>query len=398
MKNVLRIAGLVAATTLLGACGVFGDKDEQLLPLELEDIDETINVRRIWSAKVGGDSEFLRLALRPIGDGNRIYAASHDGRVSAFDPATGSVLWRTELKAELSAGPGAGEGHLAVLTKDGVAVLLNAADGSEVWRADVEGESLARPLIKDDRVVVQTIDNLLQGLSLFDGRSLWSVQQSTPVLTVRGSSSPVAIGAAVIAGFDSGRLVAAELDSGAIIWESMLSPPQGSSDLDRLSDIDGELAVVGQDIYAVGYQGRMAALAAESGQVLWSREVSSLEGVTADWNSVYTTRDTGEVVSMTRRNGTEIWRDASLLRREPTLPVPFGTTVVVGDLEGYVHFFSTIDGQPVARKKLGGSAISSDPYVMANRLYVQSDGGKLSAYVIVDERPQRAQPDVADET
>jgi outer membrane protein assembly factor BamB len=398
VKNLLRIAGLVAATTLLSACGLFGDKEEELLPLELEDIEEVVNVRKIWTAKVGGKSEFLRLALRPVGDGNRIYAASHDGIVSAFDPETGRVQWRTDLDVALSAGPGAGEGYVVVAARDGMAILLNASDGSEVWRADIEGESLARPLINNDRVVVQTIDNLLQGLSLFDGRSLWSIQQSTPVLTVRGSSSPVAIGTTVIAGFDSGRLVAAELDSGEIIWESMLSPPKGRSDLDRLSDIDGELAVVGQDLYATGYQGRMAALASESGQVLWSREVSSFEGVAADWNSVYTVRDTGEIVAMTRRNGTESWRNASLLRREPTLPVPFGTTVVVGDLEGYIHFFNTIDGEPVAREKLGRSAISSDPYVMSNRVFVQNDGGQLGAYVIVDERPERAQPDVADET
>ena len=399
MKNVVRIAGLVVATMLLGACGVFGgDEEEELVPLELEDIDEIVKVRKVWSAKVGGDAEFLRLALRPVGDGNRIYAAGPDGTVSAFDPETGRVLWRTDLDTPLTAGPGAGEGHVAVATKDGAAILLNAEDGSEIWRANIAGESLARPLIKDDRVVVQTIDNLLQGLSLFDGRSLWSIQQSTPVLTVRGSSSPVAIGSTVIAGFDSGRLVAAELDSGEIIWESMLSPPQGRSDLDRLADIDGDLAVVGQDLYATGYQGRMAALASESGQILWSREVSSFEGVSADWNSVYTVRDTGEVIGMTRRNGTEIWRNASLLRREPTLPVPFGTTVALGDLEGYIHFFNTIDGEPVAREKLGKAAISSPPYVMANRLYVQSDGGQLGAYVIVDERPQRSQPDVADET
>ena len=79
------------------------------------------------------------------------------------------------------------------------------------------------------------------------------------------------------------------------------------------------------------------------------------------------------------------------------MPVPFGTTVVVGDLEGYIHFFSTIDGEPAARERLGGSAISSDPFVIANRLYVQSESGELAAYVIVDDRPQRSQPDVADD-
>ena len=398
MTRISRIAGLIAATMLVAGCSLFSDKDEALEPMELVDIDETVKIRKVWSAKLGGDSEYLLLALRPTGDGSRIYAASHDGKVSAFDPETGKLAWRTDLDIDLSAGPGTGEGYLAVVASDGFAILLDAANGTEVWRVDVDAESLARPLIKNEVVVIKTIDNRMQGLSLFDGRQRWSVQQSTPALTMRGSSSPVAIGNTVVAGFDSGYLVAAELDTGSIAWEALLSPPQGRSDLDRLSDIDGELAVVGQDLYAVGYHGRLAAMAGESGQVLWSREVSSYEGVAADWNSLYTVRDEGEIVAMTRRNGTESWRNASLLRREPTLPIPFGTTVVVGDLEGYIHFFSTVDGEPVAREKLGGAAISSDPLVMANRLYIQTDGGELGAYVIVDERPKRSQPDVSDET
>lgn len=398
MNKALRVAGLISATLLVGACSLFSDKDESLEPVELVDIDETIEVRKIWSARLGDSTDFLRLALRPDGDGSRIYAAGADGRVSAFDPESGDLIWRTDLEIDLSAGPGVGEGHVAVMAKDGFAILLDAASGAERWRVRIDAESLARPLIKDESVIIQTIDNRLQSLSLFDGRVRWSIQQSTPPLTIRGTSSPVAIGTMVVAGFDSGRLVAAELDSGTIVWEAMLSPPQGRSDLDRLSDIDGAMAVVGQDLYAAGYQGRLASIAGESGQLLWSREISSFEGVSADWNSLYTTRDTGEIVAMTRRAGTESWRNDSLLRREPTLPVPFGTTVVVGDLEGYIHFFNTIDGEPAAREKLGGSAISSDPFVIANKLYIQNEAGNLAAYVIVDDRPQRSQPDVADES
>jgi outer membrane protein assembly factor BamB len=260
----------------------------------------------------------------------------------------------------------------------------------------VAGESVSRPLIVNDTVIVQTIDNRLQALSLFNGRPRWSVQRDRPTLTMRGSASPVAVGGAIIAGFDSGRLVAVDLESGAVGWDILLSPPQGRSDLDRLSDIDGALAVVGQDVYATGYQGRLAALASESGQVLWSRDISSYEGVAADWNSVYTIRDEGELIALTRRNGNEIWRNDSLLRREPTLPIPFGTTVVVGDLEGYIHFFNAIDGAAVARRKLGSKAITSDPYVMANRLFVQSDSGELGAYVISEDRPKRKPPEATD--
>lgn len=397
MNTALRTIGLIAAGLLLSSCGLFGDKDEELKPMELVRIDESVKIKRIWSAKIGGKSEFLRVALRPAGDGNRIYAASQDGNVSAFDPESGDQIWRNKLDIELTSGPGVGEGYVVVAAKDGYAILLDAATGEERWRADIAGESLALPLIKGQTVIIQTIDNRVQALSVFDGRSRWSIVQSSPALTMRGSSSPVIAGNTVIAGFDSGRLVAADLDTGTTIWETMLSPPQGRSDLDRLSDIDGAMAIVGQDLYASGYQGRLASLAAESGQVLWNRDISSYEGVAADWTSIYTVQDDGEIVALGRNNGAETWRNGSLLRREPTLPIPFGTTVVVGDLEGYLHFFSTIDGEAVARVHLGGAAITSDPMVMANRLYVQSDSGQIAAYVLVDDRPQRSAPDIADD-
>ena len=397
MKKAVRIIGLIAAGSLLASCGLFGDEDEELEPMELVDIDQVIKVKKVWSAKVGGKSEFLRVALRPASDGSRIYAASYDGNVTAYDPESGNRVWRNELDIELTAGPGVGEGYLVVVAKDGFAVLLDKSTGEEMWRADIAGESLAKPLIKGESVIIQTIDNRLQALSVFDGRSRWSIVQTSPALTMRGSSSPVLVGNSVIAGFDSGRLVAADIDDGTIIWESLLSPPKGRSDLDRLSDIDGSMAVVGQDLYASGYQGRLAAIASESGQILWNREISSYEGVAADWTSLYTVRADGEIIALGRQNGNESWRNGSLLRREPTLPVPFGTTVVVGDLEGYLHFFNTIDGEAVARVRLGGAAITADPFVMANRLYVQSDSGQLAAYTLVDDRPKRDAADDAED-
>ena len=397
MKKALRIIGLIAAGSLLASCGLFGDEDEELEPMELVDIDQVVKVKKIWGSKVGGKSEFLRVALRPASDGSRIYAASYDGNVIAYDPESGSQVWRTELDIELTAGPGVGEGYLVVVAKDGFAVLLNTSTGEEMWRADIAGESLAKPLIKGNSVIVQTIDNRIQALSVFDGDSRWSIVQTSPALTMRGSSTPVNVGNTVIAGFDSGRLVCADIDNGTIIWESLLSPPKGRSDLDRLSDIDGSMAVVGQDLYASGYQGRLAAIAAESGQILWNREISSYEGVAADWTSVYTVSDNGEIVALGRQNGNESWRNGSLLRREPTLPVPFGTTVVVGDLEGYLHFFNTIDGEAVARVRIGGGAITADPFVMANRLFVQSDSGQLVAYVLVEDRPKRTAAENAED-
>lgn len=398
MRNTWRIVSLTVAALLLASCGLFGDKDEEVEPKELVDFKSTLKIKRLWSKKVGGESEFLLVGLRPVGDGSRIYAASHDGNVTALNPETGKASWKTKLDVEISAGPAVGGGVVVVVTQDGYVVVLHAASGEEQWRTYIGGEALAQPLINDDMIVVQTIDNRLRGLSKFDGKLRWELGQTVPALTIRGASSPLLVGSLVVAGFDNGRLLAVDAESGDIEWDSMLSLPTGRSDLARLSDIDGALAVVGQDVYAAGYQGRLAGLAAESGQVLWSRELSTHLGLAADWTSIYTARDGGEIVSLVRSNGTDNWRNDSLLRRDPTLPVPFHTTVVVGDFEGYLHFFSNIDGAPVARVRYGKNAISSTPVVVASRLYVQSDNGSVAAFEVVDERPKRAAPDISDES
>ncbi len=393
MNCAVRYSLLIVAVLAMSACSK--DDEIELEPAKLVDIQTTINIKKLWSAKLGGDAEFLRVNLRPAGDGNRIYAASRDGKVSAFQPETGKRDWQTELDVELSAGPGVGEGLVAVGTADGMLIVLDAKTGTERWRANLKGETLSAPVMAGDLVIVVTIDNRLHALSALDGNERWVVEQSTPRLTLRGSATPAIVGNMVIAGFDNGRLLAVDLDSGNVVWDSMLAPPSGRSDLERLSDIDGRISIVGQDVYASGYHGRIVAIAAESGQVLWAREISSYVGVAADWTNVYTTNDEGEVIAFFRRNGTESWRQDSLLRREPTLPVAFHTTVAVGDLEGYLHFFSVIDGAPVARLRMGKAAISTSPVVVADRLYVQSDSGSIAAYAVQQPKPQRNAPDIA---
>ena len=393
MNLAVRYSALIVAALAVSACSK--DDEIKLEPAKLVDIQTTIDIKKLWSAKLGENAEFLRVNLQPAGDGNRIYAASRDGNVSAFHPETGKRDWQTELGTELSAGPGVGEGLVAVGTADGLIIVLEANTGIERWRVNLKGETLSAPVMSGDLVIVATIDSRLHALRALDGNELWVVEQSTPLLTMRGSATPAISGNTVIAGFDNGRLLAVDLDTGNIVWDAMLVPPTGRSDLERLSDVDGRISVVGQDVYASGYQGRVAALAAESGQVLWAREISSYVGVAVDWSNVYTTNDAGEIVALFRRNGTESWRQDSLLRREPTLPVAFHTTVAVGDLEGYLHFFSVIDGVPVARLRMGKQAISSSPVVIADRLYVQSDSGDIAAYAVQEPKRQRNAPDIA---
>ncbi len=396
MSRMMRLLGIALLCMAIGGCSIFGGKDEELPPKELTDFKRSLDVRKVWSTKVGKGSELLRISLMPAGDGKRVYAASYDGKVSAFDPESGKLAWRRELEVSLSSGPGVGNGLVVVAGPDGDVVALRGEDGSEAWRTNVVGESLASPLVRNDVVVVYTINGVLRALSALDGSERWLIEQSSPALTLRGSATPLIVGTSVVAGFDNGRLIAASLTDGVTEWEAMMSPPSGRSDLERLADVDGYMATVGQDIYAAGYQGRVASLAAESGQVLWAREISTYAGIAADWNNVYIVADNGELIAL-RRSGADLWRQDALLRRHPTAPVAFNNTVVVGDFEGYVHFFNNEDGTTVARMRAGNGMFSGAPVVVGTRLIVQSEDGRLTAFAVTQpKRPGNAE-DVAEE-
>ena len=398
MKPASRLLAWLVVLAMMGGCSLFGGKDDEieLEPALLLEFEETLPVKRVWSTKVGKGTEFLRLSLMPAGDGSRVYSASYDGVVSAFEAESGRRVWSTKLGDELTAGPGLGEDLLIVASREGDIVCLRAEDGVELWRTNIDGESVSVPIVRNDIVVVVTNDGILRGMSAFDGSLRWSIEQSLPALTLRGASVPVVVGTSVVSGFDNGRLLAASLNDGIVEWESVLSPPSGRSDLERLADVDGAIASVGQDVYAAGYQGRVAALAAESGQILWAREVSTHAGIGADWDRIYTVTGDGELVAMARRNGNDEWRQAGLLRRQPTTPVPFNTAVAVGDFEGYVHFFDSADGKPVARRRVGKGMISGAPIVVAGRLYVQNESGELAAFEV--EQPEAPTPDDGDAT
>jgi outer membrane protein assembly factor BamB len=397
VSRIKHLFAISLTLLVLAGCGIFGDKDKELPPTELVKFEQTLDLKKVWSTKLGKGSELLRLSLIPAGDGTRIYAASVNGVVSAFDPVSGKRQWTNELKIDLSSGPGVGEGLAVVTGRDGYVVALNAADGSERWRTYVIGESLSVPLVTDEGVVIYTTDGRLRLLSLFNGTESWTMEQDAPVLTLRGAATPIIVGSTVMVGFDNGRLIALRLDNGNTEWEAMMSPPSGRSDLERLADVDGRLQVVGQDVYASGYQGRVASLAAESGQVLWSREISTYVGIGADWNNIYVADDTGEIIALKRQNGDDAWRSDLMIRREPSTPTAFDLTVAVGDFDGYVHFFSSLDGHPVARVRVGKGKISGAPVVIGDRLYVQSESGALDVFEVKHPKPNDSAPPIAEE-
>ena len=386
--------GLTMAIVVLGAgsAACSRDQDTSEPPAELQVFEERIDVRRVWSARVGRAAERLRLGLSPATDGARIYVGSHDGQVAAFDAQTGRRQWQTRTGLPLSAGPAYGDEILAFGTTDGDLIALDAATGDELWRRAVGSEVLAPPAIGNAVVALRSVDGRLRGYSVNDGRELWSVEQSVPALTLRGNTAPLVSGGAVVAGFDNGRLGAYEIDNGDPLWEIIMAAPSGRTELERLVDISAGLRVVGNDVFAVGYHGRAIGIQLETGLVLWQQEVSSYSGLGVDLSSVYVTDEFSELVALDRGAGTPRWRQNALRLRDVTAPSPYANTIVVGDFEGYLHWIDPADGSFLARERVSNGPITAAPLVLGTSLFAQAEDGTVAAYAVQFEEPEPPEP------
>ncbi|HRP34561.1 MAG TPA: outer membrane protein assembly factor BamB [Gammaproteobacteria bacterium] len=365
---------------VLGGCGIFGSKEEPIEPpAELTDIEPVLTVRKAWDTRVGSGSELLNLALRPAVEGGRVYAAGRNGRVHALDLETGRSQWTVRTELALSAGPTVGHGLVLVGGTGGMLVALAMDDGAERWRSQLAGEVLAPPAVSPTVVVVRTVDGRLHGLSAADGRELWMVEQQPPRLTLRGTSAPTIAGNVVVTGFDTGRIGAYLLQDGEAQWENVIAVGRGRTEIERLADVDATPQVIGQDLYAVSYGGRLANLAIESGQILWTAEMSSYNGLSLDWTSVYVAAADGEVVALNRSSGAELWRQGALRMRRLTAPTPVGQSVVVGDFEGWLHWLDAFTGAIQARYRAGKAAIVTAPVSGGELLIVQDEDDRVYA-------------------
>ena len=373
---------------LLGGCTAVGDQfttfmggeDNAKPPTPLTDIVQQVEIKKVWDKNTGSGTDEQYLKLLPVYYQDRLFVADNDGEVMAIDAATGKVIWEEDTDSPITGGPGAGENVVLVGTGKAEVIALAVDTGEILWRTRVTSEVLSEPKISGNIVIVKTIDGKITGLNAGTGERLWLYDRSVPALTLRGTSSPVIEADLIIAGFDEGRLAAIELLTGKPVWETRVALGSGRSELDRMVDIDSEPVISNGIIYVATFQGRVAALALDSGRILWTREVSSYAGLCVDNKAVYITDDNSEIWALDKLTGASIWKQDKLAARAITAPQNFGNMIAVGDLEGYIHWLDKSTGEIVARKQSSDSKIIAAPVAVNNMLYTYAIDGVLGAY------------------
>lgn len=382
----LTISALLVLGGGLSACTAFNDVKTNLSesifgaepanpPVELEDIKSSYETRVVWSTDVGAPGRFT---YAPVLADNLIYAVNAEGAVMQLSAENGKIQWKTELDEPISSSVGLGGGLILAGTSKGHLYALNV-NGKKLWNAILSSEIQGQPRYHEGTVIVRTSDHHIYGIDAADGRRKWIYERATPSLSLKNQAGIVVDGGAVYAGFPGGKLIAIRADNGKLLWEATVAQPKGVTEIERIADITSLPFVDGPMVYVVAYQGKVAGVDRQRGQVAWSRDISSYVGLTVDNSKIYLSHTIGSVYSLDNTNGKTFWRQGNLGYRNLTIPLPLSNVVAVGDLEGYVHLLSQDDGSFVGRTQLGSKPIMSLVANGNNQFLAQSRDGNLYA-------------------
>ncbi|GMU42227.1 MAG: outer membrane protein assembly factor BamB [Xanthomonadales bacterium] len=371
---------VVAAGLLAGCSGDSAKKENIEPPTPLVDFQATVAVDRLWSSSIGDGAGVTGASLVPAVAGGRVYFASSDGRLAAHDAASGRRLWSVETELAFGGGPGADAAMVVAGTLDGLVIAFDAQAGGELWRERVSSEVITAPVVVGELIVVTSNDGRTRALRSKDGGQVWAIDRGVPMLSLRGNATPLVADNLVVVGAANGTVSGIALGDGKSLWEQRIGIGEGRTDLERMIDVDGRLAALDGDLYVVGYESGAQALTLEGGRTLWQREMSSVAGLVAAKDGVYVVAADGTIWAIDRRTGGALWKNEALLHRMLSAPVLMGDYVVVGDLEGKLHWLKRENGEIGARSELGGAGFGDGLVVDDDVLYAQNRDGSVGAF------------------
>ncbi|MBC3808718.1 outer membrane protein assembly factor BamB [Undibacterium seohonense] len=368
--------GLLSACSSLSWLNPFAKEDPKTAPAVLQNFTTSMSVKNAWTVSLGSAGDYF---FSPAVVGVDVYAASADGTVAKINSSSGQVVWKIKAELPLTAGVGANAKAVAVAGQKGVLFAFDDL-GKLRWKAQASSEILSAPAVTESLVLVHSIDNRITAFDLETGAMKWAVERPLPILTLRMATGITIKDQMAIISTPGGKLIALALQNGGLRWEATAAEAKGATELERIVDMSGAPALVGNTTCAASYQGRVACFDAVNGTAKWAKNISSEVGVAADERFAFAVDNTGGVFAYDINGGATVWKNDKLTNRGLATPTSFGRAVVIGDRLGFLHFLSREDGSFLARMPTDGSKIMSAPAIVGNNLIVQTKSGVVVAF------------------
>lgn len=351
----------------------------------------------VWAVDLGeGSSRRQRVSVAPVVAAGRVFAMDAVGAVSAVS-TSGALLWRTDLSARFDRGGGVSGGGLAaegdrlfVNSPYGEVVALDAASGAVLWRQRLDAAAQGAPAVADGVAYVSGTDGWAWAIDASDGKVIWQVAGTPGTSAYLGGAAPTVGERSVIFPSAAGDLTAIlKIGGGTRAWQQSIAGRRLGRAYAFDQAVTGDPALVGDILYAGTAAGRVAAVKAGSGEVLWTAPEGAMGPIAVAGGSLFLLGDQAVLARLDAATGRIIWEvqlpyfTAEKVKKHKAVTPHYGPVLAGGRLwvasgDGYLRGFDPTDGSLIASAPLGAGA-AAQPALAGGTLYVVTEGGQLLA-------------------
>ena len=159
-----------------------------------------------------------------------------------------------------------------------------------------------------------------------------------------------------------------------------IGSPRGANEVERLADLIGPLLRADELLCARSFQAAVGCVDGERGTIAWTKAIGGTDAVGGDRELTFGADASDRLTAWRTKSGDVAWTSETLMFRSLGAPAVIGSSVVVGDSSGTVHWLSREKGEAQARVNTDGSAISVPPVVVGGLLIVVTRSGGVFAF------------------
>ncbi len=302
---------------------------------------------------------------------DQLVVASSSGFMTVYKAANGEEIWRKKFDDSFYAGALAVSDQVFIGSLDGFVRALSLLSGEEIWKKSLGASLESVPAHHDGRIFISDTANGLHALDASTGEVLWSHRRDPPTFfTIRGTCKPEVNDGVLYCGFSDGYLGAFQIDTGDVLWSVNLSDGQT-----EFTDINDEVFVTDDTVFAASYSGGVYALNREDGTTIWHNKVRGVADFALSFDSIFIATSNKLVARIARDSGEADW-SFKFKKSAPIDVLHVGDYLFATTANGPVFVFDGKTGYPF-EKWMGTNGSSAPPTWAANRLYFLTDAGEV---------------------
>ena len=389
MKKIILLSTLI----FLASCQTLGTLGEtfQLIeedpraPIELDtNYDSFLDQK--WSKDVITpiiELGFFEEKIRPNKffdiSGGKVHVID-EGNLRIFDATSGGLRDVLPLENDrIMSGVTVGYNSYVYSDNEGNLYVHNLNSGELKWKKELRDIVISKALITPKNLFVQTSSDVLYAFDLQSGERVWSKKAQAPLLSIRGTSSPIFFEGLIFANFSNGRLAAIRATDGIQLWEKPISVIKGSTELEKLMDSDSPAIAFNDIVFAANYNGSLTRFNIRGGEKVFSVDLSTSKPFILYRDTIIAVNSDDEIVAFDAINGSESWKNSKYKFRRITAPTLYDDYIYFGDVEGYLHKVDPATGEIVGLQATNLKSVSQIE-AFANKLIVQDSAGSVSAF------------------